>query len=88
LRAGLPGALSAWLAFTGPSASATFFFGYGVTGVRRSADSARLHGLNIVAVAVVAQAVWEMAKNLCPDRESATIAVCSHDDPRDLVLNG
>jgi chromate transporter len=39
------------------------------------ADSAWLHGLEIVAVAVVAQAVWGMARNLCPDRERATIAV-------------
>src|SRR5690606_37379755 len=29
----------------------------------------------IVAVAIVAQAVWGMAKNLCPDKERATIAV-------------
>src|SRR3546814_9505297 len=34
-----------------------------------------LHGLKIVAVAIVAQAVWGMAKNLCPDKERATIAV-------------
>jgi chromate transporter len=38
-------------------------------------DSAWLHGLKIVAVAAVAQAVWGMARNLCPDRERATIAV-------------
>jgi chromate transporter len=36
-----------------------------------------LHGLKIVAVAVVAQAVWGMARNLCPDRERATIAVAA-----------
>jgi chromate transporter len=34
-----------------------------------------LHGLKIVAVAVVAQAVWGMARNLCPDRERASLAV-------------
>jgi chromate transporter len=34
-----------------------------------------LHGLKIVAVAVVAQAVWGMARSLCPDRERATLAV-------------
>jgi chromate transporter len=38
------------------------------------ADSAWLHGLEIVAVAVVAQVVWGMARNLSPDRERATIA--------------
>ena len=50
-------------------------FGYGVTAFGNLADSAWLHGLKIVAVAVVAQAVWGMARNLCPDRERATIAV-------------
>ena len=34
-----------------------------------------LHGLKVVAVAVVAQAVWGMAKALCPDRERATLAI-------------
>jgi chromate transporter len=75
LRAGLPGALAAWLGFTAPSAVAMILFGYGVTGFGNLADSAWVHGLKIVAVAVVAQAVWGMAKNLCPDRERATIAV-------------
>jgi chromate transporter len=74
LRAGLPGAFAAWLGFTGPSAIAMILFGYGVTAVGNLADSAWLHGLKIVAVAVVAQAVWGMAKSLCPDRERATIA--------------
>jgi chromate transporter len=75
LRAGLPGALCAWLGFTAPSALAIILFGYGVTALGNLADSAWLHGLKIVAVAVVAQAVWGMARNLCPDRERATIAV-------------
>src|SRR5499427_6919614 len=75
LRAGLPGALCAWLGFTAPSALAMILFGYGVTALGNLADSAWLHGLKIVAVAVVAQAVWGMARNLCPDRERATIAV-------------
>src|SRR6516225_1907511 len=75
LRAGLPGALCAWLGFTAPSGLAMILFGYGVTALGNLADSAWLHGLKIVAVAVVAQAVWGMARNLCPDRERATIAV-------------
>jgi len=75
LRAGLPGALAAWIGFSGPSALAMNLFGYGVG---RLGDIARvpwLHGLRVVAVAVVAQALWGMARNLCPDRERATIAV-------------
>jgi chromate transporter len=75
VRAGLLGALCAWLGFTGPSAVAMILFGYGVTAFGNLADSAWLHGLKIVAVAVVAQAVWGMARNLCPDRQRATIAV-------------
>ena len=75
LRAGLPGALAAWLGFTAPSALAMIVFGYGVTALGNLADSVWLHGLKIVAVAVVAQAVRGMARNLCPDRERATIAV-------------
>ena len=41
----------------------------------RTADAGWLHGLKVVAVAVVAQAVWGMARSLCPDRERATIAI-------------
>ena len=75
LRAGLPGAFAAWLGFTTPSALAMILFGYGVTELGDLSQAAWLHGLKIVAVAVVAQAVWAMARNLCPDRERATIAV-------------
>ena len=75
LRAGLPGALMAWLGFTMPSAVAMILFGYGVTRFGDLSGAAWLHGLKIVAVAVVAQAVWGMARSLCPDRERATIAV-------------
>src|SRR5437899_6270885 len=75
LRAGLPGALAAWLGFTMPSAVAMILFGYGVTVFGDLSGAAWLHGLKIVAVAVVAQAVWGMAKNLCPDKERASLAV-------------
>ncbi|MBV8335693.1 MAG: chromate efflux transporter [Alphaproteobacteria bacterium] len=75
LRAGLPGAFAAWIGFTAPSALAMILFGYGVTELGDLSPAAWLHGLKIVAVAVVAQAVWGMARNLCPDRERATIAV-------------
>jgi chromate transporter len=75
LRAGLPGAFAAWLGFTMPSAIAMILFGYGVTRFGDLSGAAWLHGLKIVAVAVVAQAVWGMARSLCPDKERATIAV-------------
>lgn len=72
---GLPGALAAWLAFTAPSAIVLVLFGYGVTAYGEYLDSGVLHGLKIVAVAVVALAVWGMAKNLCPDAPRASMAV-------------
>jgi chromate transporter len=75
MRAGLPGALAAWLGFTMPSAIALIVFGCGVAWVGDLSHAAWLHGLKIVAVAVVANALWGMARNLCPDRERATIAV-------------
>jgi chromate transporter len=75
LRAGLGGALAAWLGFTAPSAAAMILFAYGVAGLGDVVGSPALHGLKIVAVAVVAQAVWSMARSLAPDRSRATLAV-------------
>jgi chromate transporter len=69
LRAGLPGALAAWIGFSGPSVLAMIQFRYGVARLGDIALMPWLHGLKIVAVAVVAQAVWGMARNPCPDRE-------------------
>ncbi|MQA66088.1 MAG: chromate efflux transporter [Alphaproteobacteria bacterium] len=72
---GLPGAVAAWVAFTLPSALALVLFGYGVTGYGDVLDAGFLHGLKVVAVAVVAFAVWGMARNLCPDAPRFTVAV-------------
>jgi chromate transporter len=77
LRAGIPGAFAAWLGFTLPSALALIAFGYGVALAGDLGNAGWLHGLKIVAVAVVAQAVGGMAKNLCPDRERLTIAAAA-----------
>ena len=74
VRAGLLGGLFAWLAFTLPSAITLVLFAYGVQEFDVS-DAAWLHGLKVVAVAVVAQAVWGMSRSLAPDRERATIAI-------------
>jgi chromate transporter len=73
-RAGLLGGLMAWLGFTLPSAIALATFAIGVRGANL-ADAGWLHGLKIVAVAVVAQAVWGMARQLAPDRPRATLAI-------------
>jgi chromate transporter len=77
MRGGLLGALAAWLGFTMPSALALILFGYGVAWIGDLSHAAWLHGLKIVAVAVVANALWGMARNLCPDALRATIAVAA-----------
>ncbi|MBV9221431.1 MAG: chromate efflux transporter [Methylobacteriaceae bacterium] len=75
MRAGLAGGFAAWLGFTAPSALAMTAFAYGVARIGNVGQIAWLHGLKTVAVAVVALAVWNMARNLCPDRPRATLAV-------------
>ena len=75
IRAGLAGGVAAWLGFTLPSALALVAFAYGVSGIAGAVDAGWLHGLKVVAVAVVALAVWGMARTLCPDRARATLAV-------------
>lgn len=75
LRAGLPGALAAFLAFTLPSAILLVAFAYGADVFGGPIGHGIISGLKIVAVAIVAQAVWGMARSLCPDRERATIAL-------------
>jgi chromate transporter len=75
LRGGYPGGFAAWLGFTTPSALALIVFAYGADIFHGAAGAGVLHGLKVVAVAVIAQAVWGMARNLCPDRPRAGIAV-------------
>jgi chromate transporter len=77
LRAGITGGVLAWLGFTLPSAVALVAFAYGVSVAGTSAGAGWLHGLKVVAVAVVALAVWGMARNLCPDRTRATLAIAT-----------
>jgi chromate transporter len=74
---GLLGGLAAWLGFTMPSALVLFAFAMGATVLTGPVADGILHGLKLVAVAVVAQAVWGMAKNLTPDRERAGIALAA-----------
>ena len=74
-RAGLAGAAAAWLGFTLPSAAAMVLFALGVARFAGEAGAGWLDGLKVVAVAVVARAVWTMARQLCPDRPRAALAV-------------
>ncbi|MCW5697157.1 MAG: chromate efflux transporter [Bauldia sp.] len=74
-RAGVPGALAAWTAFTLPSAILMAAVAYGVLSVGVGDAPAWLHALKLVAVAVVAQAVWGMAKTLTPDAPRILMAM-------------
>ena len=74
-RGGLAGGLAAWLGFTLPSAVAMVLFARGAAAMTGPLSAGMFHGLQVVAVAVVAQAVWSMARILCPDRTRGTIAV-------------
>lgn len=73
-RAGLLGGLAAWVGFTVPSALALALFALGV-GAIADGDAAWLQGLKVVAVPIVALAIWGMAQSLCPDGKRRTIAV-------------
>src|SRR5580693_2319618 len=77
MRGGYLGGLAAWTAFTLPSAIALVLFAYGASGLTGPTGVGLLHGLKLVAVAIVAQAVWGMARTLCPDRQRASIAALS-----------
>ena len=74
-RAGPWGALAAWVGFTAPSAVLMIAFAYGVVELGDTLGGGWLQGLKAMAVAVVAQAVWGMARSLCPDRPRQTLAV-------------
>src|ERR1043165_4290697 len=74
MRAGYLGGLAAWTGFTLPSAFLLVLFAYGAGNLHGAIGTGLLHGLKLVAVAIVAQAVWGMARTLCPDRERASIA--------------
>ena len=74
IRAGWPGAFAAFVAFTLPSALLLFAFAAALPALSGPVGQAAIHGLKLVAVAVVAQAVYGMARQLCPDRQRAAIA--------------
>jgi chromate transporter len=76
-RAGYTGALAAWAGFTLPSAIALILFAMGITSYGDAIPLGVLHGLKVAAVVVVAQAVWGMGKNLCPDVPRVSIMAAS-----------
>ncbi len=77
MRAGYAGALAAWAGFTLPSALALIALALGLAQAGDAVPTGALHGLKIVAVAVVAQAVWGMARSLCPDARRRVLMLVS-----------
>ncbi|HEY5226735.1 MAG TPA: chromate efflux transporter [Methylovirgula sp.] len=78
VRGGYLGGLAAWLGFTLPSALLLLLFAYGAGSIADAPLGAGLlHGLKLVAVAIVAQAVFGMARSLCPDKPRAAIALAA-----------
>lgn len=77
LRAGWAGGLAAWCGFTLPSVFAMLVFAAIAPDLSGPMGAGVVHGLKLVAVAVVAQAVWDMARRLCPDRRRAAIALAA-----------
>ncbi|PXW25381.1 chromate efflux transporter [Paraburkholderia caballeronis] len=75
VRAGWRGGLAAWLGFTLPSFLLMIAFAALAPRLGGTVGAGVIHGLKLVAVAVVAQAVWDMARRLCADRPRAAIAV-------------
>ncbi|WP_348675061.1 chromate efflux transporter [uncultured Abyssibacter sp.] len=75
LRGGWLGGLAAFLAFTLPSALLLFGFALIAPLLRGGIGEAVVHGLKLVALAVVASAVLSMSKKLCPDRPRQLIAI-------------
>ncbi|QDK38457.1 chromate efflux transporter [Bdellovibrio sp. NC01] len=74
-RAGILGAIAAWIGFTLPSAIILVLFALGISNLSSGLDTGWLHALKVAAVAVVAQAIWGMSIKLCPDKERISIAV-------------
>ena len=75
MRGGWLGGLAASAGFTLPSAIAMLLFAYASKDMSGPLAEGVLHGLKLVAVAIVSQAVWGMAFSLCPDRTRAGIAL-------------
>lgn len=75
LRAGWVGGLAAWCGFTLPSVILLLAFAAIAPSLGGPLGTGLTHGLKVVAVAVVAQAVWDMARRLCPDHRRAAIAL-------------
>ncbi len=76
-RAGIAGAVAAWAGFTLPSALLMTVFALGLNVFDNAVGEGLIHGLKVVAVAVVALAVWSMARTLWSDRFRVTVGLAA-----------
>lgn len=76
-RGGAAGAVAASLGFTLPSLLLMIGAGFGLLAFAGQDGASWIHALKVVAAAVVAQAIWAMARSLCPDRLRAGLALAS-----------
>jgi chromate transporter len=77
LRAGWMGGVAGWVAFTLPSALLMLSFAFGASHLAGALGLRVVHGLKLVAVAIVAQAVMTMQRSLAPDRKRMALAVAA-----------
>lgn len=75
LRAGWLGGFAAWCGFTLPSVLLLIAFAAISPALGGPLGAGLVHGLKLVAVGIVAQAVWDMARKLCPDLRRAGIGL-------------
>ena len=77
LRAGYPGAIAAFVAFTLPSVVLLLAVASGAALLEGPLAAGALHGLKVAALAVIAQAVWAMARTLTPDTARRGVALAA-----------
>lgn len=77
LRGGWAGALAAFVAFTLPSALMLFAFAALLPELSGGTGQALLHGLKLVALAVVSYGVYGMFRSLCPDAVRRVLAIAA-----------
>lgn len=75
LQGGYRGAAAAWLGFTLPSAVIMASFAFGLNWWPEAGESGWVAGLKLFVVAVVAHAVWQMGRSLCPDVTRVGLAI-------------
>jgi len=74
LQRGWAGGFAAWLGFTTPAALIMIGLGFGLSFAQTAAGQGVIHGLKLAAVAVVANALWGMARNACDSPLKASFA--------------